>query len=235
MRSAGCAINDFADRDIDLHVKRTKNRPLAKKSIYPKEAIAVFLVLSLASFALVLTQNRLTILLSIIGIILAASYPFMKRYHHLPQVHLGMAFGWAIPMVWAAQTNQFPSSIAWLIFVSAIIWATIYDTEYAIVDREYDLKIGVKSTAILFGDADKLIIGILQILMILSLWLIGQQANLGWPYTLALFIAASMFIYQQVLIKDRLPDPCFKAFMNNNWLGAILFTGILISYLIKGH
>ncbi len=234
MRSAGCAINDFADRKIDPQVKRTTDRPLAAGRIRPREALGVFVVLSLFAFALVLTQNHLTILLSFGGIALAASYPFMKRFHHLPQVHLGAAFGWAVPMVWAAQTGQFPPPLAWLIFIAAILWATIYDTEYAMVDREDDLRIGVKSTAILFGDADRLIIGILQALMLLTLWLIGYHAGLGWPYDITLLMVAGQFIYQQLLIAYRVPEYCFRAFMNNNWLGAVLFAGILAHFWLRG-
>ncbi len=232
MRSAGCAINDFADRNVDPHVARTVDRPLAAGRIRPREAIGVFVVLSLAAFALVLTQNRLTILFAFVGIALAASYPFMKRFHHLPQVHLGAAFGWAVPMAWTAQTGHFPPPLAWLIFVSAVLWATIYDTQYAMVDREDDIKIGVKSTAILFGDADRLIIGILQVLMILALYLVGRDAHLGWPYFLALFIGAGLFAYQQLLTLYQVPEFCFRAFLNNNWFGAVIFAGIFTSYLL---
>jgi 4-hydroxybenzoate polyprenyltransferase len=234
MRSAGCAINDFADRKVDPHVTRTTERPLAAGRIKPREAVLVFVVLSLIAFALVLTQNRLTILLSFAGVALAASYPFMKRFHHLPQVHLGAAFGWAVPMAWTAQTGQLPSPLAWLVFLAAVVWATIYDTQYAMVDREDDLKIGVKSTAILFGDADRMIIGILQVLMLLALLLIGVNAGLGWPYFLSLVVGAGMFGYQQMLTAYRVPEFCFRAFMNNNWFGAVIFAGIVLSYLLRG-
>ena len=233
MHSAGCAINDFADRKIDPHVSRTADRPLAAGRISPREALGVFVVLSLAAFALVLTQNRLTILMSFGGIALAASYPFMKRFHHLPQVHLGAAFGWAVPMAWTAQTGHLPPPLGWLIFIAAVLWATIYDTQYAMVDREDDLKIGVKSTAILFGDADRVIIGLLQALMILALFLIGHDAHLGWPYFLALLIGAVLFVYQQLLIAYRVPEFCFRAFLNNNWFGAVIFAGIVGSYLLR--
>ncbi|WP_455380101.1 4-hydroxybenzoate octaprenyltransferase [Acidihalobacter prosperus] len=235
MRAAGCAINDFADRDFDGHVTRTRNRPLATGRIRPGEAIGVFLVLSVIAFLLVLSMNRLTVILSVAGVLLAASYPFMKRFHHLPQVHLGAAFGWAVPMVWTAQTDHVPSRLAWLIFIAAVLWATIYDTMYAMADREDDLKIGLKSTAILFGDADKLIIGILQALMILALYLIGHDANLGWPYDLAIIIAAGLFIYQQMLIAYRVPEYCFRAFLNNNWFGLVIFLGVVFAYLIPGN
>lgn len=233
MRSAGCAINDFADRDFDGHVARTRNRPLASGRIRPIEAIGVFLTFALLAFLLVLSMNQLTVLLSVGGVALAASYPFMKRFHHLPQIHLGAAFGWAVPMVWAAQTGQAPSTLAWLIFIAAVLWSTIYDTMYAMADREDDLKIGLKSTAILFGEADRLIIGILQALMMLALYLIGRDAQLGWPYTVALVIAAGTFIYQQLLIAYRVPEFCFRAFMNNNWFGLIVFLGVAFSYGLR--
>lgn len=234
MRSAGCAINDYADRDFDRHVERTRNRPLTTGRIRPIEAISVFLMLSLIAFLLVLSMNRLTVLLSLIGVALAASYPFMKRFHHLPQVHLGAAFGWAVPMAWTAQTNTLPSPLAWLIFIAAVIWATIYDTMYAMADREDDLKLGLKSTAILFGEADRLIIGILQVLMMLALYLIGHDAELGWPYNLSLVIAGSLFMYQQMLITYRVPEFCFRAFMNNNWFGLIVFLGVMFGYVLHG-
>ncbi|AOV18205.1 4-hydroxybenzoate polyprenyltransferase [Acidihalobacter aeolianus] len=233
MRSAGCAINDFADRDFDGHVARTRQRPLAAGRIRPIEAIGVFLALSLVAFLLVLSMNRETVYLSFGGVALAASYPFMKRFHHLPQVHLGAAFGWAVPMAWTAQTGAWPSPLAWLIFIAAVLWATIYDTMYAMADREDDLKIGLKSTAILFGDADRLIIGVLQVMMMVALYLIGRDAHLGWPYALALVVAAGMFVYQQLLIAYRVPEFCFRAFMHNNWFGFTVFAGIVLSYLLR--
>lgn len=234
MRSAGCAINDYADRHFDGHVERTRNRPLATGRIRSAEAVGVFIALSFLAFLLVLSMNRLTILLSLIGIVLAASYPFMKRYHHLPQVHLGAAFGWAVPMAWTAQTGVMPNPLVWLIFITAVIWATIYDTMYAMADRQDDLKLGLKSTAILFGEADRLIVGILQVLMMLALYLIGHDAGLGWPYDLSLIIAGGLFVYQQMLITYRVPEFCFRAFMNNNWLGLVVFLGVLFSYSFKG-
>lgn len=234
MRSAGCAINDYADRNFDGHVARTRNRPLATGQIRSAEAIGVFIVLSLIAFLLVLSMNRLTVLLSLAGIVLAASYPFMKRYHHLPQVHLGAAFGWAVPMAWTAQTGVMPTPLVWLIFITAVIWATIYDTMYAMADRQDDLKLGLKSTAILFGEADRLIIGILQVLMIFALYLVGRDAGLGWPYNASLIIAALLFIYQQMLIAYRVPEYCFRAFLNNNWFGLIIFLGVLFDYQFQG-
>lgn len=230
MRSAGCAINDYADRKIDAHVARTRNRPLATGAVRPKEALLVFAVLCLLAFALVLLLNRMTIYLSFGGVLLAAIYPFMKRYTHLPQVVLGMAFAWAIPMAYAAQTEALPKE-AWLLYVITVIWAVIYDTMYAMVDREDDLKIGVKSTAILFGEADRLILFVLQVMMFVGLLLLGRELALGPAYYGSMGLAALLALYQQYLIKDRDPLRCFRAFLNNNWLGAILFIGILLHFL----
>jgi len=193
MRSAGCAINDYADRDIDPHVERTRDRPLAAGRISKRETLTVFAALSLTAFALVLTLNTLTIYMSFVGILLAASYPFMKRFHYLPQVHLGAAFGWAAPMAFTAQANEI-TPITWLIFMATVLWATAYDTMYAMADREDDLKIGVKSTAILFGEADKLIIGLLQALLLLDLVLIGNNAQLGLYYYLGLISATGFAV-----------------------------------------
>jgi 4-hydroxybenzoate polyprenyltransferase len=232
MRSAGCAINDYADRHIDGHVTRTRNRPLATGKVSSKEALLVFAVLSISAFLLVLLMNTLTIYMSLGGLLLAASYPFSKRFHYMPQVHLGAAFGWAVPMAYTAQTNEI-TSVTWLLFMATILWATVYDTMYAMADREDDLKIGVKSTAILFGEADRLIIGILQLLLVLDLILIGQQSDLGLYYYLGLVIATGLAIYHQYLIKDRDPQRCFRAFLHNNWLGMAVFAGILVDYWVS--
>jgi len=229
MRAAGCVINDFADRNIDRHVKRTHNRPLTAGRVSSKEALVLFVVLALIAFGLVLLMNRLTILLAFVGIVLAATYPFMKRYTHLPQVHLGAAFGWAVPMAFAAQTDSLPP-IAWLVFVAAVLWATIYDTQYAMVDRDDDLKIGVKSTAILFGEHDRLIIGILQVLMLICLVLIGRRAELSAIYYVGVASAAALFAYQQFLIRDRSREGCFQASLNNTKVGALVFLGIVFHY-----
>ena len=229
MRSAGCAINDYADRDIDKKVKRTAQRPLTSGKITEKETLIVFATLSLIAFILVLFMNQLTIWLSLVGIILAVSYPFMKRYHYLPQVHLGAAFGWSVPIAYAAQANEV-TAVAWLIFIATVLWATIYDTMYAMVDYDDDIKIGVKSTAILFGNQDKLIIGVLQVLLILNLLLIGQRAELGLFYYIGVAIASLLAIYQQLLIHDREPELCFRAFLNNNWFGFALFAGVFLDY-----
>ena len=226
MRSAGCAINDYADRDIDMHVARTRARPLASGLITAREALIVFAVLCLLSFALVLTLNRLTILLSFIGIGLAASYPFMKRFHYLPQVHMGAAFGWSVPMAWAAQTDSLPK-MAWLLYVATLVWAVAYDTIYSMVDRDDDLRIGVKSTAILFGDFERLMIGLFQTLFVLAMVLAGIDLEFSWIYYLALALASLLFVYQQFLIFDRVREHCFVAFLNNHWVGAIVFAGIM--------
>ncbi|PCJ86323.1 MAG: 4-hydroxybenzoate octaprenyltransferase [Thiotrichaceae bacterium] len=229
MRSAGCAINDYADRDIDGKVKRTTQRPLVTGKITAKEALIVFATLSLLAFILVLFMNTLTIGMSVIGVLLAVSYPFMKRYHYLPQVHLGAAFGWSAPMAYAAQANEV-TAITWLIFLATILWATAYDTMYAMVDYDDDIKIGVKSTAILFGNQDKLIIAAIQTLLIFNLLLIGHRAELSGFYYLGVTAAAVFAIYQQYLIKDRNRERCFQAFLNNNWFGMVLFLGVLLDY-----
>ncbi len=229
MRSAGCAINDYADRHIDGKVTRTKQRPLASGKITEKETLLVFACLSLTAFILVLLMNELTIWMSLGGIILAASYPFMKRYHYLPQVHLGAAFGWSVPMAYAAQANEV-TTVTWLIFLATILWTTAYDTMYAMVDYDDDIKIGVKSTAILFGNQDKLIIGLIQVLLIFNLILIGHRAELSGFYYLGLAAASVFAIYQQFLIKDRQRERCFQAFLNNNWFGMVVFIGVVLDY-----
>ena len=229
MRSAGCAINDYADREIDGKVKRTKQRPLASGKITETETLLVFSLLSLTAFILVLFMNELTIWMSLGGILLAASYPFMKRYHYLPQVHLGAAFGWSAPMAYAAQANEV-TAVTWLIFLATILWATAYDTMYAMVDYDDDIKIGVKSTAILFGNQDKLIIAAIQILLILNLILIGHRAGLSGFYYLGVASASLFAAYQQYLIKDRSRERCFQAFLNNNWLGLVVFIGVVLDY-----
>lgn len=232
MRSAGCVINDYADRDFDQHVARTKDRPIAAGRVSPKEALLLFCGLCCSAFLLVLLMNSLTVWLSLAGGFLAATYPFMKRYTHLPQVYLGAAFGWAVPMAFAAQTGEVPRT-AWLLFVATVLWATAYDTMYGMVDREEDRKIGVKSTAILFGEADRAIIGIIQVLALAALGLAGQAAGLGGYYYFGLLLAAGLALYQQFLIRDRTPEQCFKAFLNNNWFGAAVFSGIILDFLAK--
>lgn len=229
MRAAGCVINDFADRHFDGHVERTKHRPLPSGDVSEKEAKVLFLSLVGISFLLVLTLNAMTVWLSVAGLLLAWAYPFVKRVSHLPQVVLGAAFGWSIPMAFSA-TNESLPLVCWLLFLVNVIWSVIYDTQYAMVDRNDDLKIGVKSTAILFGNYDKLIIGILQVLMIGLLVAIGLLMNLGVAYYISLILAFVLFIYQQKLMVNRERMPCFNAFLNNNYIGLILFIGIVISY-----
>lgn len=229
MRSAGCVINDYADRKIDPHVVRTQGRPMATGDVSPREARWLFVGLCLGAFALVLFMNALTIQLSIIGALLAFIYPYTKRYTYLPQVFLGLAFGWAVPMVFAAQTGGVPQ-LAWLLLTGTVLWATAYDTMYAMVDRDDDIRIGVKSSAILFGEADRLIIGLIQALLILVLLLVGRQAEMGGYYYLGVLVALGLSAYQQVLIHDRQPKACFRAFLNNNWLGMAVFAGILLDY-----
>ncbi len=229
MRSAGCAINDYADRDIDNKVERTRQRPLTSGKITPKEALLVFVTLSLCAFILVLFMNSLTIWMSVGGVLLAASYPFMKRYHYLPQVHLGAAFGWAAPMAYTAQANEV-TVVTWLIFLATVLWATAYDTMYAMVDYDDDIKIGVKSTAILFGNQDKMIIGIIQLLLIIDLLIIGHRAEMSGFYYLGVTASSVFAIYQQYLIRNREPAQCFKAFLNNNWFGMVLFAGVFLDF-----
>lgn len=230
MRSAGCVINDYADRNFDAHVQRTRDRPIAAGRVSPREALVLFALLCLLAFILVLTLNRLAVYLSFAALALAAIYPFTKRYTHLPQLVLGAAFGWAIPMAFAAVQGQVPK-LAWLLFVVNILWATAYDTYYAMVDREDDVKIGVKSTAILFGTADRLVIGALQILVLGGLVLIGRLAGLGLYFYLGVIIAAGLALYQQYLVRDRDVSGSFQAFLNNNWFGAAIFSGIFLHYL----
>ncbi|CAH6877613.1 4-hydroxybenzoate octaprenyltransferase [Vibrio chagasii] len=229
MRSAGCVINDFADRKVDGHVKRTKQRPLPSGLVSSKEAVILFLVLAVISFLLVLTMNPLTIKLSFIGVGLAFIYPFMKRFTHLPQLFLGLAFSWAIPMAWAAQTNELPS-IVWFIFVINALWTIAYDTQYAMVDRDDDLKIGIKSTAILFGRFDKLIVGLLQLVTLAMLIALGMHYHLGDTFYWALLVAGGLFVYQQHLMRHRDRDLCFQAFLNNNYVGMAVTIGLFITF-----
>ncbi|MBL0681818.1 4-hydroxybenzoate octaprenyltransferase [Aeromonas dhakensis] len=230
MRSAGCVINDYADRNFDGHVKRTAGRPLPMGKVKPREVLALFAVLALISFALVLTMNPLTIGLSFAALLLAVCYPFMKRYIPIPQLVLGMAFSWSIPMAYAAQANALPA-VAWLVFLANLLWTIAYDTEYAMVDRDDDLKLGLKSSAILFGRHDKRIIGALQLLTLLILLLVGQLSELGSSYYWSLLAAAALFVYQQRLIRERAREACFQAFLNNNYVGALIFAGVVFNYL----
>lgn len=229
MRSAGCVINDIADRKVDPLVERTKDRPLASGKASTKEALWLFIVICLLAFSCVLLLNTLTVLLSLVAVILAIIYPFMKRYTYLPQIFLGLAFGWAVPMAFAAQVNTVPP-VAWLLLTATVLWAVAYDTMYAMVDREDDLQVGVKSTAILFGEADRLIIGLVQLTMLITLWLVGREIEMGLYYYLGIAIVAGFSLYQQYLIKDRDVFYCFKAFKNNNWVGMVILIGLLCHY-----
>jgi 4-hydroxybenzoate polyprenyltransferase len=235
MRSAGCAINDFADRDFDGHVARTSARPLAVGEISAREAVGVFVALSLIAFVMTLVMlNRETIMMSFVAVILAMIYPFMKRFTHVPQLFLGAAFGWAVPMAFTAISGSFAiPAYAWVVFAATIVWALIYDTEYAMVDRDDDLEIGIKSTAILFGRWDRAIIGVLQVIMLAMLAWVGQAAGLGWAYYAGLAIAALLAVYQQHLIRDRKPKACFTAFLNNNYFGMAIFVGLVLDFLIR--
>lgn len=232
MRAAGCAINDFADRKLDPQVARTAGRPLASGRVTPREALIIFASLLVLSFVLVLFTNALTIKLSFVGAALAAIYPFTKRYTHLPQVVLGAAFGWSIPMAFAAVSNAVPP-VGWLLFIANILWSVIYDTQYAMVDRDDDLKAGAKSTAILFGDADLPILGILMATFLLAMLFVGQRASLGWPYWLSLVAAAGQFGHQLWKIRTREREACLTAFRNNNWLGMVLWIGIVLALALR--
>ncbi len=232
MRSAGCVLNDIADRRFDPMVERTRHRPLASGEVKPKEALGLAVALILCAFLLVLTLNKLTIQLACVAVVLAGIYPFMKRYTYLPQFFLGLAFGWSIPMAFAAQTGNVPQ-VAWVLLIANVLWSVVYDTMYAMVDREDDLKIGVKSTAILFDDADRVIIGIIQLMVVITLIMAGKQAGLGNSFFIGLLIASGFFVYQLKLIWNRKPERCFQAFLNNNWFGLTIFLGIMLDYFIR--
>lgn len=229
MRAAGCVINDYADKDFDPHVDRTRQRPIAAGKVKPREALALFVVLCLTAFALVLLLNGFTIALSFVAAFLAASYPFMKRYTHLPQAYLGMAFGFAVPMAFAALTESIPLT-AWLLYLAVLLWALVYNTMYAMVDIDDDLKIGVKSTAILFGGKVREITAGLQVIILGLLTAVGTMLQLSWPYYLGLIAAAGLSVYQQVLIFHFDKPNCFKAFLNSNWFGLAVFAGLVAAY-----
>jgi 4-hydroxybenzoate polyprenyltransferase len=229
MRSAGCAINDYADRSFDPHVARTKDRPLAAGRISTLEALVLFAVLSMTSLMLALQLNKSTLLLAAVGGFLAVSYPFIKRFLSVPQMYLGLTFGWGIPMAFEAQIEQVPR-VAYLLLLANILWVTVYDTMYAMVDREEDLKIGVRSTAILFGDSDRHIIAVLQIMTLLTLYLVGRMLNMGHWYALGLWAGAAFFAYQLWLIRARDRNACFQAFLNNNYFGMAVFIGMALEY-----
>ena len=229
MRTAGSVLNDFADRKIDPYVERTRDRPLASGAVAPLEALTLFAALGLIAIGLATMLNQPARRLAVVGAVLTVLYPFIKRFVSVPQFVLGLAFGWAIPMAFAAQTGEVPE-LAWLVFGAAVIWAVIYDTFYAMVDRDDDRKIGVKSTAILFGDADLFVIGGLQILMLVALVLIGQRAQLGAWYLSAVGAAGLLMVWHQWLARNRTPAGCFAAFLQNHFIGLIVFIGIVLHY-----
>lgn len=231
MRSAGCIINDLADRHVDGAVKRTRERPLVTGEVTVNEALVVMALLTLLAFLLVLFTNPLTVALSLPAVALASSYPFMKRYTHLPQVVLGAAFSWGIPMAFAAQRGELPPALWWL-YLGNLLWTMVYDTKYAMVDRDDDLVVGVKSTAILFGRWDRLLIACLQLLCLLCFYLAGARFDLGGYYNASLLLVAGLFVYHQYLIRDRNREACFRAFLHNNWVGLVLFVGIVLHYAI---
>ncbi|HLK70747.1 MAG TPA: 4-hydroxybenzoate octaprenyltransferase [Steroidobacteraceae bacterium] len=232
MRSAGCIVNDLADRNIDPHVKRTRMRPLAFRVVSPNEAMALAAVLGLASLALVLQLNRLTIELALVGAALTVSYPLLKRFFPLPQFYLGLCFGWAVPMAFAATLGQVPR-VGWLMLLAAVLWAGVYDTLYAMVDRDDDLRIGVQSSAILFADMDRLIIGAMQAMVLYTLWLIGRGLHFNGGYRAGLIAGACFFLWQQWLIRRREREACLTAFQNNNYFGLVIFAGILLEYAAR--
>jgi 4-hydroxybenzoate polyprenyltransferase len=229
MRSAGCVINDYADRNFDGAVSRTRQRPMVLGHVSTAEALGLFAGLCLLALLLVSFTNRLTLYLSLGALLLATVYPFMKRYTYLPQVVLGAAFAWSIPMAFAAETGSVPPQ-AWLVYTAVVMWTTAYDTFYGMVDRDEDLKIGVKSTAILFAEQDRTMTGILQGLFLLTLWVVGHKMGLGWPYYTGLALAGALSGYQQWLIRARDPAACFRAFLHNNWVGMVIFLGLVAQF-----
>ena len=228
MRAAGCVINDYADRHVDGHVQRTAQRPLPAGQLTARQALVFFALLVGLAFLLVLTLNRQTIVLSVVGLLLAVIYPFMKRVTHLPQLVLGLAFSWSIPMAWVAVANELTLT-TWLLFGANVLWTIAYDTYYAMVDREDDRRIGVKSTAILFGRYDLLMIALLQVTTLLTLLLVGWLQQLNGLFYASVLVAAALFVYQGVSARDRNRQACFHAFLANNWVGCVIFGGILLS------
>lgn len=231
-RSAGCIINDYADRWLDGQVERTRERPLATGAVSTREALALFAGLMLIAFGLVLLTNRLTVDLSVVALLLACSYPLLKRHTYLPQIYLGVSFGWSIPMAFAAVTGSVPP-LAWVAFLANVLWSTAYDTWYAMVDRRDDIKAGAKSTAILFGDADLIALGVLQGGFLVTMGLVGQRAGLGWVYFGSLGVAAALIAWQFWYARDRSPERCFRAFQHNNWVGLVLWLGLSADYLLR--
>ena len=233
MRAAGCVINDFADRDLDPYVRRTRDRPLAARLVTPVEALILFAVLIAVALYLVTRLDEFTVKLAAIGALLTISYPFVKRVFPMPQLYLGISFGgWAVPMAFAAQLGTLPR-VCWVLYIAAVIWAAMYDTIYAMIDREDDIKIGVKSSAILFGDMDRLLIGVMQLMMLYALYLVGEDMHYGRWYRGGVIAAAVLFLWQQWLIRRRDPAGCLRAFLNNQYVGLVIFAGLLLQYVYK--
>ena len=227
MRSAGCVINDFADRNIDPHVKRTRGRPLAARRVSPQEALVLFGALVLIALWLVTRLDPTTVLYSFVGAGLTISYPFMKRFFPLPQFYLGAAFGWAVPMAFVATVGTVPRT-GWLVFIATLLWSGVYDTLYAMVDRDDDLKLGVQSTAIAFGDMDTLLVGVMQVMVLGAMVLAGRLVGMHWPFYLSLAAAAALFAWQQWMVRDRDREACFRAFTNNHWVGLVIMAGVAL-------
>src|ERR1700722_9239911 len=233
MRSAGCIANDLADRNIDPHVRRTRNRPLAARRISPYEALVWLGVLLAVALGLALMLNALSLKLALVGAALALTYPLLKRLFSMPQLYLGLCFGWGVPLAFAATQGSVPR-VGWLMLIATVLWAGVYDTQYAMVDREDDLRIGVQSSAILFGDMDRLLIGAMQLMVLLTLWLMGRSLHFELPYDCGLGVGALLFAWQQWLIRERSREGCLRAFQNNNYFGIAIFAGILLQYATGG-
>ncbi|HEX4972818.1 MAG TPA: 4-hydroxybenzoate octaprenyltransferase [Steroidobacteraceae bacterium] len=232
-RSAGCAMNDFADRNFDRHVARTRNRPLVTGQVDPVEALALCAGFGMIALGLAMTLNRLAQLFTLGGAVLVLTYPFMKRFFPIPQAYLGIAFTWSVPMAFVAHTGTMPSRLAWVLFLAGLLWTMAYDTMYAMADREDDRKLGIRSSAILFGDADRFIVGVMQLMSLLALWLVGHDLKLGLWYGLGLAVAAIFALYEQLLIRERQPERCIRAFLNNNYFGMSVFIGIALDHLFR--
>jgi 4-hydroxybenzoate polyprenyltransferase len=232
-RSAGCAMNDYADRNFDRHVARTRDRPLVTGQVDPIEALALCTGLGMVALGLAMTLNKITQLLTLIGAVLVLTYPFMKRFFPIPQLYLGIAFTWSVPMAFAAQTGTVPPRLAWVLFLAGLLWTMAYDTMYAMADRDDDRRLGIRSSALLFGDADRFIVGVMQLMSLLALWLAGRELQLGLWHGLGLACAAIFALYQQLLIRERKPDQCVRAFLNNNYFGMSVFIGIALDYLFR--
>ena len=233
MRSAGCIANDLADRNIDPYVQRTRARPLASRTISPYEALVLLGVLLAVALCLALCLNAFSVQLAFVGAALALTYPLLKRLFAMPQLYLGLCFGWGVPLAFAATLGTVPR-VGWLLLIATVLWAGVYDTQYAMVDRDDDVRIGVQSSAILFGDMDRIMIGAMQLMVLLALWLVGRSLHFGLPYDCGLAVGALLFGWQQWLIRARSRAACLQAFQNNNYFGAAIFAGILLQYATRG-